>query len=33
MSGRAASYWVSGLVLLGLEADAFAVGHYPVSHS
>ena len=33
MSGRAASYWVSGLVLLGLVAVAFAVGRYPVSLS
>ncbi len=33
MSGRAASYWVSGLGLLGLVALAFAVGRYPVSLS
>jgi iron complex transport system permease protein len=33
MNGRAASYWVSGVVLLGLVAVAFAVGRYPVSLS
>ena len=31
MNGRAASYWVSTIVLLGLVAAAFAVGRYPVS--
>jgi len=33
MNSRAASYWVSGLALLGLVALAFAVGRYPVSPS
>ena len=33
MNGRAASYWVSTIVLLGLVALAFAVGRYPVSLS
>ena len=33
MNGRAASYWVSGLVLVGLVALAFAAGRYPVSLS
>lgn len=33
MNGRAASYWVSTIVLLGLVAAAFAVGRYPVSLS
>jgi iron complex transport system permease protein len=33
MNGRSASYLVSGVVLLGLVALAFAVGRYPVSLS
>jgi len=33
VNGRAASYWVSGAVLVGLIAVAFAVGRYPVSLS
>ena len=33
MNRRAASYWVSAIVLLGLVAAAFAVGRYPVSLS
>jgi iron complex transport system permease protein len=33
VNGRAASYWISGLVVLGLVATAFAVGRYPVSLS
>jgi iron complex transport system permease protein len=33
VNGRAASYWVSTIVLLGLVALAFAVGRYPVSLS
>jgi iron complex transport system permease protein len=33
MKGRSASYFVSGVVLLGLMGLAFAVGRYPVSLS